>query len=85
MNIWGGKEQLNKMNIEKDANHKRHWTLGNKQGCWRERGGWGEDNWVMGIKEKTWCKEHWVLHATDESLNSTPELKIKKKREIPNP
>jgi len=36
-----------------------------------EVGGWG--NWVMGIKEGTWCDEHWVLYATDESLNSTPE------------
>ena len=29
----------------------------------------------MGIKEDT-CDEHWVLHASDESLNSTPETSI---------
>ena len=34
-------------------------------------GGWG--NCVMGIKEGMWCHEHWVLYATDESLNSTHE------------
>ena len=28
----------------------------------------------MAIKENTWCNEHWVLYATDESLNSTPEI-----------
>jgi len=27
----------------------------------------------MGIKEGTWCDEHWVLYATDELLNSTSE------------
>ena len=32
-------------------------------------GGWAK--WVMGIKECT-CDEHWVLHVSDESLNSTP-------------
>ena len=29
-----------------------------------------KDNWVMGIKEGMWCGEHWVLHETDELLNS---------------
>ena len=37
----------------------------------RGMGRWG--NWGMGIKEGTWCNEHWVLYATDESLNSTSE------------
>ena len=27
----------------------------------------------MDIKEGTWSDEPWVLYATDESLNSTPE------------
>ena len=27
----------------------------------------------MDIKEGMWYNEHWVLYATDESLNSTPE------------
>ena len=26
----------------------------------------------MGIKEGTGCDEHWVLHVSDELLNSTP-------------
>lgn len=34
--------------------------------------GWG--NWMMGIKEGTWCSEHWVFYATDESLNSPLKL-----------
>ena len=29
----------------------------------------------MGIKMGT-CDEHWVLHVSDESLNSTPEINI---------
>ena len=37
----------------------------------RYRGGMGK--LVMIIKEGTFCNEHWVLYATDESLNSTPE------------
>ena len=40
--------------------------------------GWG--NWVRGIKEGTRSNEHWVLYATDESLNSTSETKKKKKK-----
>ena len=27
----------------------------------------------MDIKEGTWYNEHWVLYATDESVNSMPE------------
>lgn len=30
-------------------------------------------NWVMGIKEGTGWDEHWVLNATDDLLNTTPE------------
>lgn len=33
--------------------------------------GWGK--WGMGFKKGTWCDEHWVLYATNELLNSTPE------------
>ena len=33
----------------------------------------GLGNWVTGIKEGTWCDEHWVFYATEESLNSTSE------------
>ena len=31
--------------------------------------------WVIGIKEYT-CNDHWVLHVSDKSLNSTPEITI---------
>ena len=34
-------------------------------------GGWAK--WVMGIKEGASCDEHWVLHVSDESLDSTPK------------
>ena len=42
-----------------------------------EAEGGGGVNWVMGIKERTWCTEHWVLHVTDELLNSTSETNKK--------
>lgn len=28
-------------------------------------------NWVTGMKEGTWWDEHWVLHGTNESSNTT--------------
>ena len=30
----------------------------------------------MAITENTSCDEHWVLHVSNESLNSTPETNI---------
>ena len=36
-------------------------------------GGW--PRWVMGTREGT-CDGHWLLHVSDESLNSTPETDI---------
>ena len=36
-------------------------------------GGWIKQ--VMGIKEGS-CDDHWVLHVSDGSLNSTPETNI---------
>ena len=58
--------------IEREAKYERFLTLGNKL---RVAGGevGGCSNEVMGIKEDIWSNEHWVLNATDESLNSTPE------------
>ena len=32
--------------------------------------------WEMGIKKGICCDEHWVLHVSDESLNSTPDTNI---------
>ena len=37
--------------------------------------GGGRGKQVMGIKEGT-CDEPWMLNASDESLNSTPETNI---------
>ena len=36
-------------------------------------GGWGRP--VMGIKEGTYCMEHWVLSANNESWNTTSKSK----------
>ena len=51
-------------------NHERLWTPRNKlkvsEG--REVGGWVSP--VMGIKEGTYCMEHWVLYANNESWNT---------------
>ena len=33
----------------------------------------GLAKWMIGIKEGTCGDEHWVLHVSDESPNSTPE------------
>ena len=44
--------------------YERLWTLGNKLRASEGREGVG--NWdrpVMGIKEGTYCMEHWVLYA----------------------
>ena len=52
-------------------NHERLLTPANKLKV-AEREGVGE--WVilvMGIKEGMCCNEHWVLHANNESWNTT--------------
>ena len=56
---------------ERERNHERLRTLGNKLRISEGRGlgGWG--SWVMGIKEGMCCDEHWVLYAANESLNTT--------------
>lgn len=56
---------------QQKTNPERIWTLGNKgrvlEGMWV-----GEcSSPVMGITEGTCCDEHWVLHATNESLSTT--------------
>ena len=56
----------------KETNHKRLLTIEKNKAAGGEVG-WGGVNWAMGIEEGTWCNEHWVLYATDESLNSTHE------------
>ena len=53
---------------QKETNHERLWTQGTKLRVTEGRGWRGG---VMGIKEGTCCDEHWVLYATNESLNTT--------------
>ena len=36
-----GRKTKNKIKTEREANHERLLTIGNKQGCWRG-GGWGD-------------------------------------------
>ena len=52
------------------------WTPGNKLRVEEGRrvGEWGSR--VMGIKEGMGCDEHWVLYATNESLNTTSKTKM---------
>ena len=51
------------------------WTLGNKL---RVLEGRGVRRWaspVKDIKEGTYCMEHWVLYANNESSNFTSETR----------
>ena len=38
--------------------------------------GWWRVKWVMGTKQGTCCDKRWVLHISDESLDSIPETFI---------
>ena len=56
-------------------NHERLWTPGNKL---RILEGSGVREWVspvMGIKEGTYCMEHLVLYANNESWKTTSKTK----------
>ena len=55
---------------ERETNHERLLMMENKL---RSDGGRFASRWVMGIEEGTRYDEYWVLHVSDESLNSTPE------------
>ena len=74
MGIGEGKEKQNRLKTGRETNHKRPLSTENKLRVpgGEVGGGWG--NWLMDIKEGPCCHEHWVLYATDESLNSTPKL-----------
>ena len=50
-----------------ETNHERLWTLRNKL---RVLEGRGWVNLVVGIKEGTYCTEHWVLCINNESWNT---------------
>ena len=56
-------------------NHERLWTLGDKLRASEGRGLWDWDRLVMDIKEGTYCMEHWVLYANNESCNIISKTK----------
>ena len=59
---------------ERETNHERLWTLGNKlrvsEG--REEGEWVSP--VMGIREGTYYMEHWASYANNESWNTRSKI-----------
>ena len=57
----------------REANQKTHNHREQTEGCWRGVGWRERARWGMGIKGGPCRAEHWVLHVSDESLNSTPE------------
>ena len=72
-----GEERKNKIQTEREANHKRLLNTENKLRV--DEGGElrvGLGRWVMGFEEGTCWDEHWVLYVSDESQESTPEAKI---------
>ena len=56
-------------------NNGRLWTQGNKLRASKGRGLGDWDRPVMGIKEGTYCMEHWVLYANNESWNIASETR----------
>ena len=59
---------------EREMNHERSWIPGEKM---KVSEGKGEGVWgsrLMSIEEGMCCDEHWVLYATNESLNTTQKL-----------
>ena len=52
-------------------NHERLWTLRNKRRVLEGRSMGGCVSPVVGIKEGTYCMEHWVLYVNNESGNTT--------------
>ena len=54
--------------------HERLWTMRSKLKTSEGRG-WGNGIDVMGSKEGTYCMVHWVLYATNESLNFASETR----------
>ena len=56
---------------EGETNHERLWTLRNKLRVLEGRGEGGLVSPVMGIKEGTYCMEHWVLYENNGSWITT--------------
>ena len=65
-------------------NHERLWTLGNKLMPSEGRGVDDWDRMVMGIKGGTYCMEHWVLYANNESWDITKTKYANNEFEIMN-
>ena len=55
--------------------HERLWTQRNKLRASEGRGVGEWDRLVMGSKEGRYCLVHWVLYATNEPSNFTPETR----------
>ena len=67
----GGEGKLNGKSSERETNHERLLTLGNKlrvAGGEVVTGWWG--NWAMSMKEGMWWDEHQVFYATDKLSNA---------------
>ena len=60
--------------LDAETNHERLWTLRNKPRILEEKGVGGWVSLVVGIKEGTYCMEHWVLYANNESWNTTSKI-----------
>ena len=71
MEIRRRKGKVNWGKLEGKMKHERLRTLRSKLRVFegRRMGGWV--SLVVGIKEGTDCMEHWVLHANNESWNTT--------------
>ena len=65
------KGKMKRGESEGEMNHERLWTLRNKLRPSEERGMGEWDRLVMGIKEGTYCTEHWEFYANNESWNIT--------------
>ena len=64
---WRGEGSWGK--LEGKLIHERLWTLKNNLRVLKGVGGWV--SLVVGIKEGTFCMEHWELYVNNESWNTT--------------
>ena len=63
------KGKVNWGKSEGETKHERLWTLRNKLRVLEGRGVWGYVSLVVGIKEGTYCMEHWVWCINNDSWN----------------
>ena len=71
---WRGEVSWGK--LEGETNHERLWTLRNKLRVLEGVRGWL--SLVVGIKEGTYCMEHWVWCINNEFWNTEKKLNFKK-------